>query len=46
MSETVDRAWMERVFEETKNWGRWGRDDERGALNLITDKRRAAAESR
>ncbi len=43
MSETVDRAWMERVFEETKNWGRWGRDDERGALNLITDKRRAAA---
>lgn len=43
MSETVDRAWMDRVFEETRNWGRWGQDDERGALNLITDAKRAAA---
>jgi len=43
MAETVDRAWMERVFETTRNWGRWGQDDERGALNLITDDKRAAA---
>jgi hypothetical protein len=27
---------MRRVFEEVKNWGRWGDDDEMGALNLIT----------
>ena len=29
---------------ELSNWGRWGKDDERGALNLITaDKRKQAA---
>jgi kynurenine formamidase len=39
----VDRAWIERVFEDVKNWGRWGADDERGALNYITDEKRAAA---
>lgn len=22
--------------QETTNWGRWGDDDERGALNLLT----------
>jgi kynurenine formamidase len=30
---------------EISNWGRWGEDDERGTLNLLTDeKRRAAAQ--
>ena len=24
------------MFEAVKNWGRWGRDDERGALHFIT----------
>jgi kynurenine formamidase len=43
MSETLSAAWMERVFEATKNWGRWGEQDERGALNFITPKLRAAA---
>ena len=28
---------------ELRNWGRWGDDDERGALNLITDEKRAQA---
>ena len=28
---------------ELRNWGRWGDDDERGALNLITDAKRAQA---
>ena len=23
------------MSKETNNWGRWGKDDERGALNLI-----------
>lgn len=37
---------MDEIFERAKNWGRWGNDDERGALNLITDEvRRAAASS-
>jgi kynurenine formamidase len=32
------------LYERLKNWGRWGRDDERGALNHVTaDHRRAAA---
>ena len=31
------------MFESLKNWGRWGADDQRGALNHLTDDRRAAA---
>ncbi|MFK7898751.1 MAG: cyclase family protein [Myxococcota bacterium] len=39
---------MNEIFESVKNWGRWGPDDEAGALNLITDevRRRAAASVR
>ena len=36
MSETFSPERMREVYERTKNWGRWGDDDERGALNLIT----------
>lgn len=32
-----------RKLAERKNWGRWGADDQRGALNLITDKVRVKA---
>ena len=32
------------MFKRLSNWGRWGEDDERGTLNLITpEKRRQAA---
>ncbi|MGH7931693.1 MAG: cyclase family protein [Candidatus Binataceae bacterium] len=31
------------TFEKISNWGRWGKDDERGALNLITAQKRMAA---
>jgi len=31
------------VFEAVKTWGRWGADDQRGALNLITPERTLAA---
>jgi kynurenine formamidase len=31
------------LFEATKNWGRWGEDDERGALNLLTPEHVAEA---
>lgn len=34
---------MESIFESVKNWGRWGPDDEAGALNLITPALRKAA---
>lgn len=31
------------IAQQVSNWGRWGADDERGALNLISDAKRAAA---
>ena len=31
------------LFEKLRTWGRWGPDDERGALNLVTAERVAAA---
>jgi kynurenine formamidase len=41
---TVTKAQYDRWLIELSNWGRWGRDDERGALNLITaEKPREAA---
>jgi kynurenine formamidase len=36
-------AELNAMYESLKNWGRWGADDERGALNHLTDQRRAAA---
>jgi kynurenine formamidase len=40
----VAQAEYERWRKELSNWGRWGNEDEMGALNLITPaKRRAAA---
>jgi len=34
---------MDEIFEKVKNWGRWGAEDQAGALNLITPQKRAAA---
>jgi kynurenine formamidase len=34
---------LDGMFESLKNWGRWGADDQRGALNHLTNARRAAA---
>ena len=34
---------LEELFGSVKNWGRWGADDERGALNYITPDKVAAA---
>ena len=36
MSEAWTAERMRNLFEEVKNWGRWGAEDEKGALNLIT----------
>ena len=44
MSETVPtNAEMQAYLEANKNWGRWGPEDERGALNYITPERVAKA---
>ena len=41
----VSKAEFDRWMTELSNWGRWGKEDELGALNLITPaKRRAAAQ--
>ncbi|OLT11535.1 hypothetical protein BJF78_05055 [Pseudonocardia sp. CNS-139] len=34
---------MEALLREGSNWGRWGPDDELGAINLITAEKRVAA---
>jgi kynurenine formamidase len=34
---------LDGMYESLKNWGRWGRDDQRGALNHLTERRRVAA---
>ena len=39
----VTGAMFDEWMNELNNWGRWGDDDELGALNLITDKKRKAA---
>ena len=30
-------------IDSLSNWGRWGKDDQMGTLNLITDAKRAQA---
>ena len=32
----MTKADVERQIKELSNWGRWGKDDQLGALNLIT----------
>lgn len=40
---TMTEAEYERLFEDLSNWGRWGADDGRGTINLITDAKRRQA---
>ena len=45
MPQPVSEQRMQQIFESVKSWGRWGQEDQAGALNLITPaKRRAAAQ--
>ena len=39
----VTKAQFDEWMTKLSNWGRWGKDDERGALNLITAKERVRA---
>ena len=34
---------FDQMFNQIKNWGRWGQDDQLGAANLITEARRRHA---
>ncbi len=34
---------VKNLLSKCSNWERWGKADERGALNYITDQKRAAA---
>jgi len=39
----MTKADVERQVKELSNWGRWGKDDQLGALNLITPEKRVGA---
>ncbi len=39
----VDKATVERWMTELSNWGRWGKDDQLGTINLITPAKRKQA---
>jgi kynurenine formamidase len=43
MEPWVSTERMAAIFDKVKNWGRWGAEDESGALNLITPEHRRAA---
>jgi len=36
-------AEFDELFKQVSNWGRWGKDDQLGAVNLITDAKRKQA---
>lgn len=40
---TLSRDEFDQLFASVSNWGRWGQDDQRGTLNLITPERVSAA---
>jgi len=44
-ADRVTRAGVDRWMKDLSNWGRWGKDDQKGTFNLITPavRRRAAA---
>jgi kynurenine formamidase len=39
----LDKAMLDRWMQELSNWGRWGKDDQMGTVNLITAAKRKAA---
>ncbi len=43
MAQRLTSAEVKGLFEKCNNWGKWGKDDQRGALNYITDKQVARA---
>ncbi|HUN57994.1 MAG TPA: cyclase family protein [Candidatus Binataceae bacterium] len=43
MAVSYTTAEIAELLERVSNWRRWGKDDQRGALNFITNEKRAAA---
>jgi kynurenine formamidase len=43
MAPRLTSAEVKALFDKLSNWGRWGKEDQRGALNFISEKKRAAA---
>jgi kynurenine formamidase len=43
MASRLKSSEVKALFDKLSNWGRWGKEDQRGALNFITPERRAAA---
>jgi kynurenine formamidase len=41
--EVLTKAQFDEVFKQVSNWGRWGKEDQLGTLNLITPERRREA---
>jgi kynurenine formamidase len=41
--ESLTTSQFDRLFKQLSNWGRWGKDDQLGTLNLITPQRRREA---
>ena len=41
--EAPSESEVQSYLTEMRNWGRWGDDDQRGTINLITDEKRARA---
>jgi len=41
----LTKADVDKMMQSLSNWGRWGKDDQLGALNLITPQKRKAAAS-
>jgi kynurenine formamidase len=39
----ITKAEFERLMKELSNWGRWGKDDQLGTVNLITPAKRKSA---
>jgi kynurenine formamidase len=39
----MSRITFDQLMQDISNWGRWGKDDELGTLNLITPEKRLAA---
>jgi len=40
---TMTAEEFDKMYKDVSNWGRWGKDDKLGALNLITDAKRKQA---
>ena len=41
--ERVDKTTVDALMKELSNWGRWGKDDQMGTVNLITPAKRKIA---